>query len=78
LYYQELTAARKERLENKIISFVEKELKEYFVDFEVTNCKAIIKHVDETYQLIFETGIETVFVSIDKDSNYKLEVRCQE
>ena len=29
MYYQELTAARQEPLENKIISFVEKELKDY-------------------------------------------------
>ena len=72
LYYQDMPASRQEKLEERVIADIEKNLKEYQPLFEEMQCQVYIeKHKDE-YHIQFDTGFENLCMVVDKKGRYQI------
>lgn len=74
LYYRDLSGKRQEELEEKIITNIEKELKEILPVLSGMNCIVFIRKQDENYRVIFKTGFEEVTAVVDSKGKYRIQV----
>ena len=72
LYYQDMPVNRQERLEDKVIADIEKNLKEYLPLFEEMQCQATIKKYKDEYHIQFDTGFENLCMAVDKKGCYRI------
>lgn len=78
LYYQELCPSRQEKLEAKVIADTEKELKEALSVLSQMNCEVSIRRGDAAYDLKFETGFESISVTVDRKGNYRIKLQDEQ
>ena len=72
LYYQDMPASRQEKLEERVIADIEKNLEEYLSLFEEMQCQATIKKYKDEYHIQFETGFENLRMVVDKKGCYRI------
>ena len=72
LYYQDMPINRQEKLEEKVIADIEKNLQEYLPIFEDMQCQASIKKYKDEYHIQFETGFEKLCMVVDKNGRYRI------
>lgn len=77
LHYREMTGGRQEKLEQQVITEVERKLNNLLPLFAEMNCEVSIHRKEGNYYLEFETGFESVSAVVDRKGIYRMRVLNQ-
>ena len=72
LYYRDMGVKKQEFVEEKIISRVDKALRNYASELALMNCESTIRFRDKKYILEFITGFERIIAEVDKRGNLNI------
>lgn len=74
LYYRDMSPARQEDLEARMIQRIEKALENLLPTLSALNSEVVISYRDEAYRLEFATGFESVVAVVDRSGKYDISV----